>query len=161
MLVYCLYLSYPTIIHKSVFNYKTKKYELRPLIKIDGIDKIDKIDKIDWICNSFVHSTIQFEEWNTSFEKCILSNNSNSPNDIESSNGSFSSYRLDERNHNISSRLPKHNMCWSMFNALSVCNKADIIHQLIIDSKSSIVAITETWLTNNDSSIPLQLTTTN
>ena len=31
--------------YKSVFNYKTKNYELRPLIKIDGIDKID------WICN--------------------------------------------------------------------------------------------------------------
>ena len=48
-----------------------------------------------------------------------------------------------------------------MFNARSVRNKADIIHQLIIDSKSSIVAITETWLTNNDSSIPSQLTPTN
>ena len=45
-----------------------------------------------------------------------------------------------------------------MFNARSVRNKADIIHQLIIDSKSSIVDITETWLTNNDSSIPSQLT---
>ena len=39
--------------------------------------------------------------------------------------------------------------------------KADIIHQLIIDYKSSIVVITETWLTNNDSSIPSQLTPTN
>ena len=36
-----------------------------------------------------------------------------------------------------------------------------LIHQLIIDSKSSIVAITETWLTNNDYSIPSQLTPTN
>ena len=72
--------------YKSVFNYKTKNYELRPLIKIDCIDKID------WICNSFVSSTIQFKEWNTSFEKCILSKNSNSPNDTESSNGFFSSY---------------------------------------------------------------------
>ena len=71
--------------YKSVFNYKTKHYELRPLIKIDGIDKID------WICNSFVPSTIQFEEWNTSFEKFILSKKSNSPNDTEPSNGSFSS----------------------------------------------------------------------
>ena len=59
------------------------------------------------------------------------------------------------------SRLPKHNISCSMFNARSVRNKADIIHQLIIDSKSSIVAITETWLTNNDSSIPSQLTPTN
>ena len=48
-----------------------------------------------------------------------------------------------------------------MFNARSVRNKADIIHQLIIDSKRSIVAITETWLTKNDSSILLQLTPTN
>ena len=48
-----------------------------------------------------------------------------------------------------------------MFNARSVRNKADIIHQFIIDSNSSIVAITETWLTNNDSSIHSQLTPTN
>ena len=48
-----------------------------------------------------------------------------------------------------------------MFNLRSVRNKADIIHQNIIDSKSSIVAINETWLTNNDSYIPLQLTPTN
>ena len=48
-----------------------------------------------------------------------------------------------------------------MFNARSVRNKADIIHQLIIDSKSFIVAITEPWLTNNDSSIPSKLTQTN
>ena len=48
-----------------------------------------------------------------------------------------------------------------MLHARSVRNKADIIHQFIIDSKSSIVAITETWLTNNDSSIPSQLTQTN
>ena len=59
-------------------------YELHPLTKIDGIDNIN------WICNSFVPSTIQFEEWNTSFEKFILSKNYNSPNDTESSNGSFS-----------------------------------------------------------------------
>ena len=26
--------------YKSVFNYKTTNYELRPLIKIDGIDNI-------------------------------------------------------------------------------------------------------------------------
>ena len=48
-----------------------------------------------------------------------------------------------------------------MFNARSVRNKADIIHQFIIDSKSSIVAITKTWLTNNYSSIPSQLTPAN
>ena len=48
-----------------------------------------------------------------------------------------------------------------MFNARSVRNKDDIIHTFIIDSKSSIVAITETWLTNNDSSIPSQFTPTN
>ena len=48
-----------------------------------------------------------------------------------------------------------------MFNARSVRNKDDIIHQLIIDSKISIDAITETWLPNNDSSIPSQLTPTN
>ena len=41
------------------------------------------------------------------------------------------------------------------------CNKADITHTFIIDSKSSIVAITETWPTNNDSSIPSHLTPTN
>ena len=61
--------------YKLVLNYKTKNYKLRPLIKIDGIDNIY------WICNSFVPSTIQFDEWNTSFEKFILSNKSNSPND--------------------------------------------------------------------------------
>ena len=48
-----------------------------------------------------------------------------------------------------------------MFNARSVRNNADIIHTLIIDSKSSIVAITETWLTNNESSIHSQLIPTN
>ena len=48
-----------------------------------------------------------------------------------------------------------------MFNARPVRNKADIIHQFIIDSKSYIVTITETWLTHNDSSIPSQLTPTN
>ena len=48
-----------------------------------------------------------------------------------------------------------------MLNAWSVRNKTDIIHQLVIDYKSSIVAITDTWLTNNDSSIPSQLTPTN
>ena len=36
--------------------------------------------------------------------------------------------------------------------------KVDIIHTFIIDSKSSIVDITKTWSTNNDSSIPSQLT---
>ena len=38
-------------------------YKLRSLINIDFIYNID------WICNSFVPCTIQFEEWNTSFEK--------------------------------------------------------------------------------------------
>ena len=63
--------------YKSVLNYKTKNYELRLLIKIDGIDNIA------WIYNSFVPSTIQFEEWNTLFDKFILLNNSNSSNDTE------------------------------------------------------------------------------
>ena len=48
-----------------------------------------------------------------------------------------------------------------MFNAHSVHNKAGIIHQFIIDSKSSMVTIIEIWLTNNNSSIPSQFTPTN
>ena len=39
----------------------------------------------------------------------------------------------------------------------SIRNKSDFINQFIIDSKCDIVAITETWLTDNDSTIPALL----
>ena len=48
-----------------------------------------------------------------------------------------------------------------MFNARSVRNRAYIIHQCIIDSKSFIVAITDTLPTHNDSSITSKLTPIN
>ena len=45
-------------------------------------------------------------------------------------------------------------MYCTLFNARSIRNKSDFINQFIIDSKCDIVSITETWLTDNDSTIP-------
>ena len=47
---------------------------------------------------------------------------------------------------------------FQLLNARSVSNKVDLITQSIIDSNSSISAITETWLTNDDSALAYQLT---
>ena len=46
---------------------------------------------------------------------------------------------------------------FQVLNARSVRNKVDLITQLIIDSNCSISAITETWLTIDDSSLASQL----
>ena len=47
---------------------------------------------------------------------------------------------------------------FQLLNAISVRNKVDLITQSIIDSDCSISAITETWLTNDDSALASQLT---
>ena len=47
---------------------------------------------------------------------------------------------------------------FQLLNARSVRNKVDLITQLIIDSNCSISAITETWLTNDDSALASQMT---
>ena len=47
---------------------------------------------------------------------------------------------------------------FQLLNARSLRNKVDLITQSIIDSNCSISAITETWLTNDDSALASQLT---
>ena len=47
---------------------------------------------------------------------------------------------------------------FQIINARSIRNKVNLITQLIIDSNFSISAITETWLTTDDSTLASQLT---
>ena len=47
---------------------------------------------------------------------------------------------------------------FQLLDARSVRNKVDLITQLIIDYNYSISAITDTWLTTNDSALSSQLT---
>lgn len=73
------------------------------------------------------------------------------------SRGNIHNYvdNLNSRNGSVGSR--KHKMLLSFFNARSVRNKTVDMFYFICGSKVDLIAITETWLTINDSAIKAEL----
>ena len=52
---------------------------------------------------------------------------------------------------NISKYQPDRSLTFSLLNAQSVKNKDSIIHHQIVQSKTDILLVTETWLTSKES----------
>jgi hypothetical protein len=50
-----------------------------------------------------------------------------------------------------------HTVQAALFNARSVCNKAEKVHELIVDHNLKMLAVTETWLKDTDGSIVIDL----
>ena len=116
---------------KCVFNRRTLNYQLRsPLTS----------GRIDWKSNPCLPTDVELESWYKSYDSFCKSSRIN----VKPSDG-INTYS-------------SNNYSFLLLNARSVRNKVDLITQLIIDSNFSISAITDTWLTNDESSLASQLT---
>ena len=116
---------------KCVLNRRTLTYQLRsPLIS----------GRIDWKSNPYLSTGVELESWSKSYDYF------------------FKSSRTNVKPSDWLNTYSPNNYSFLLLNARSVRNKVDLITQLIIEYNCSISAITETWLTNDESAIASQLT---